>query len=50
MPELGKATPFGVYNIFKKQGFVNVGLSCDTAVFAVGGFSKSQNATISKFL
>jgi len=33
--ELGKATPFGVYNIYKNQGFVNVGLSSDTAVFAV---------------
>lgn len=40
MPELGKATPFGVYNIFKKQGFVNVGLSCDTAVFAVESIRK----------
>jgi hypothetical protein len=35
LPELGKATPFGVYNIFKNQGFVNVGLSSDTAAFAV---------------
>ena len=33
--ELGKATPFGVYNVFKNQGFVNVGLSADTATFAV---------------
>jgi len=33
--ELGKATPFGVYNIYKNQGFVNVGLSADTAAFAV---------------
>ena len=33
--ELGKATPFGVYNVFKNQGFVNVGISGDTAVFAV---------------
>ena len=33
--ELGKATPFGVYDIFKNQGFVNVGLSADTATFAV---------------
>lgn len=32
---LGKATPFGVYNIFQNKGFVNVGLSSDTAVFAV---------------
>jgi len=35
IPELGKATPFGVYDIFKNQGFVNVGLSAETAVFAV---------------
>ena len=35
IPELGKATPFGVYDIFKNQGFVNVGISADTAVFAV---------------
>ncbi|MDR2707741.1 MAG: ISAzo13 family transposase [Nitrososphaerota archaeon] len=33
--ELGKATPFGVYDVFKNKGFVNVGLSCETAVFAV---------------
>jgi hypothetical protein len=40
LPELGKATPFGVYNIFKNQGFVNVGLSSDTAVFAVESIRK----------
>lgn len=33
--ELGKATPFGIYNLFNNQGFVNVGVSCDTAAFAV---------------
>ena len=38
--ELGKATPFGVYNIFKNKGFVNVGLSSDTAVFAVESIRK----------
>ncbi|MCL2257432.1 MAG: ISAzo13 family transposase, partial [Candidatus Bathyarchaeota archaeon] len=32
---LGKATPYGVYDVFKNRGFVSVGLSCDTAVFAV---------------
>jgi hypothetical protein len=35
LEELGKATPYGVYDIFKNKGFVNVGLSADTAVFAV---------------
>jgi hypothetical protein len=33
--ELGRATPYGVYDIFCNQGFVNVGISKDTAVFAV---------------
>ena len=40
IPELGKATPFGVYDIFKNQGFVNVGLSSDTAIFAVESIRK----------
>jgi len=38
--ELGKATPFGVYNIFKNQGFVSVGISSDTAAFAVESVRK----------
>lgn len=38
--ELGKATPFGVYNIFKNNGFVSIGLSADTAVFAVESIRK----------
>jgi hypothetical protein len=40
IPELGKATPFGVYNIYRNRGFVNVGLSSDTAVFAVESIRK----------
>ena len=35
IPELGKATPYGIYNTFKNKGFVNVGLSYETAAFAV---------------
>jgi hypothetical protein len=38
--ELGKATPFGVYDIFKNKGFVSVGLSSDTAIFAVESIRK----------
>jgi hypothetical protein len=38
--ELGKATPFGIYNIFTNHGFVNVGISADTAVFAVESIRK----------
>jgi transposase len=38
--ELGKATPYGVYDIMKNAGFVNVGLSGDTAEFAVTSIKK----------
>jgi hypothetical protein len=34
-PELGKITPYGVYDIAANRGFVSVGTSCDTAAFAV---------------
>jgi hypothetical protein len=33
--ELGKAAPYGVYDLIKNEGWVNVGISSDTAVFAV---------------
>ena len=33
--ELGKITPYGVYDIAANTGFVSVGTSCDTAAFAV---------------
>ena len=38
--ELGKATPYGVYDIFKNKGFVNVGISSDTSEFAVNSIRK----------
>jgi len=38
--ELGKATPYGVYDIFKNEGFVNVGVSGDTSEFAVESIRK----------
>jgi hypothetical protein len=34
-PELGKITPYGVYDIAANRGFCSVGTSCDTAAFAV---------------
>ncbi len=34
-PELGKAIPYGVYDIVNNQGWVSVGISHDTAQFAV---------------
>lgn len=33
--ELGKAIPYGIYDIAKNEGWVNVGVSSDTAEFAV---------------
>jgi transposase len=33
--ELGKAAPYGIYDINRNEGFVNLGISHDTAEFAV---------------
>jgi hypothetical protein len=38
--ELGKATPYGIYDIFKNAGFVNITLSSDTAAFAVASIKR----------
>jgi transposase len=35
IPELGKANPYGVYDITHNLGWVNVGIDHDTATFAV---------------
>jgi hypothetical protein len=40
LSELGKATPYGVYEIFRDAGFVNVGISKDTAEFSVESIRK----------
>ena len=36
----GKATPYGVYDVGKNEGFVNVGISHDTAEFAANSILK----------
>jgi hypothetical protein len=36
-PDLGKAVPYGVYDVSRNEGFVNVGTSADTGAFAVQG-------------
>jgi hypothetical protein len=36
----GKAIPYGIYEIIKNNGFVNVGISKDTAEFAVNSISR----------
>lgn len=38
-PENGKAIPYGTYDIANNEGFVNVGISHDTASFAVNSIS-----------
>ena len=40
LKELGKVTPFGVYDISRNEGFVNLGISKDTAEFAVESVSR----------
>ena len=35
LPGLGKAAPYGVYDVGANEGFVSVGVSADTAQFAV---------------
>ncbi len=39
----GKVTPYGIYDIDKNEGFVNVGISSDTAEFAVNSIRKWWN-------
>jgi len=38
--KMEKATPYGIYDIFRNAGFVNVGLSGDTAEFAAESIKK----------
>jgi len=40
LEELGKISPYGVYNLNNNTGFVNVGISCDTAEFAANSILK----------
>jgi transposase len=40
LKEKGKAVPYGVYDIAKNKGFVNVGISGDTAEFAANSILK----------
>jgi transposase len=38
--ELGKVTPYGVYDVSRNEGFVNLGISKDTPEFAVESISR----------
>ena len=39
-PKLGKAVPYGIYDIGENTGWVNVGITADTAEFAVVSIEK----------
>jgi hypothetical protein len=41
--ELGKVAPYGIYDIGRNEGFVNVGISNDTAEFAVNSINNWWN-------
>ena len=40
IPELGKAAPYGVYDVTHNLGWVNVGIDHDTAAFAVASIRR----------
>ena len=40
LKKLGKVTPYGVYDISRNEGFVNLGISKDTSEFAVESVSR----------
>lgn len=35
IPELGKVAPYGIYDLYLNEGWVNIGIDHDTAAFAV---------------
>jgi transposase len=46
--QIKKAIPYGIYDILKKQGFVNVGIDANTAEFAVASLARCWNSAGSK--
>lgn len=44
LPEKGKAVPYGIYDINRNEGYVNVGISSDTAQFAVHSIGEWWNS------
>ena len=43
IPELGKAVPYGIYDVSANAGFVNVGISADTGEFSVASIRRWWN-------
>lgn len=42
-PELGKVAPYGIYDISKNEGWVNIGITHDTASFAIESIRRWWN-------
>ena len=40
IPELGKAVPYGIYDVSANAGFVNMGISADTGEFSVASIRR----------
>ena len=40
IPELGKAVPYGIYDVSANAGFVNVGINADTGEFSVASIRR----------
>lgn len=43
IPELGKVSPYGIYVLNNNTGFVNLGISADTGLFAMTGLRRWWN-------
>ncbi len=43
IPDLGRATPYGIYDLERNTGWVNVGIDHDTAAFAVESIRRWWN-------
>jgi transposase len=43
IPDLGRATPYGIYDLERNTGWVNVGIDHDTATFAVESIRRWWN-------
>ena len=43
--KIKKAIPYGIYDILKKEGFVNVGIDANTAEFACASLERWWNST-----
>ena len=45
IPELGRDTPYGIYDMARNSGWVNVGTDHDTAAFAVASICRLDRSS-----